>query len=181
MPNVSIAQAPPLELVDRLRSILGSLVLPLIVIATLALSACSEDPKTGPVPIKFGRDTCDFCRMIISDPRFAAQVRGGPGHKAYKFDDIGEALVYLSQQPWKDEPAVEIWVMDLDTGKTWLKAKEAQFVPARISPMGFNYGAVTQSRPGAMPFETFRETAMKSKAAELCLTDPNAASKVQKP
>lgn len=153
----------------------------LAIFLTLILAACSEEPPTGPVPIKYGRDTCDFCRMIISDPRFATQVRGGPGHKAYKFDDIGEALVYLSLQPWKDEANVEIWVMDVDKGKTWLAAKDAHFVPVGISPMGFNYGAISKPRAGSLPFPEFREKAMKSKAAELCLSSSSAGEKVHKP
>jgi copper chaperone NosL len=35
--------------------------------------------------------------MIISDKRFAAQIRDPQG-KAWKFDDIGCAMFWLSQQ-----------------------------------------------------------------------------------
>jgi nitrous oxide reductase accessory protein NosL len=137
--------------------------------AALLLAACGSEPATGPVPITYGRDTCDFCRMIISDPRFAAQVRGGPGHKAYKFDDAGEALIWLGTQAWKEDANVEIWVMDMTSGKQWLDARKASYVSVKMSPMGFNYGAVMQSRPDAIPFEDFRKVIMKSPAAALCL------------
>lgn len=151
---------------------LGRLVALLLV---LVLSACSGDPPTGPVPIKYGRDTCDFCRMIISDPRFAAQVRGGPGHKAFKFDDLGEGLVWLGMQAWKDEANVEIWVNDMATGKTWLDARQAYYVPVKMSPMGFNYGALTQSKAGALSFEDYRKVIAKSPAALLCAQQKTAA------
>lgn len=139
------------------------------VLILAGLAACSGDPPTGPVEIKFGRDTCDFCRMIISDPRFASQVRGGPDHKAFKFDDLGEALVFLSLQPWRDEAGVEIWVMDMTTGKAWLNAREAHYVTVGMSPMGFNYGAIREPRPGSIPFAEFHKKAMSSLAAALCL------------
>ena len=150
-----------------MRSIGRNFLLALLGMALL-LAGCSEEPKTGPVAIKYGRDTCDYCRMIISDPRFAAQVRGGPGHKAYKFDDVGEGVVWLDMQPWKDDANVEVWVMDMTSGKTWLDARQAHFVPVKMSPMGSNHGAVAQSRPGAITFEEFRKTVRKNAGAILC-------------
>ena len=147
----------------------------LLAAVTLLLAGCSDEPATGPVPIKYGRDTCDFCRMVISDPRHAAQIRGGPGHKAYKYDDLGEGLLHLARQSWKDDADVEIWVMDMTTGKTWLEARKAFYVPVRQSPMGFNYGAIAEPKPGALSFEEFRKTSAKSAAAAFCATPRTAA------
>ncbi len=160
----------------RRSDLAGLVVLALV----LLLSACSGDPPTGPVPIKYGRDTCDFCRMVISDPRFAAQVRGGPGHKAYKFDDIGEGLVWLGMQAWKDDANVEIWVNDMATGKTWLDARLAYYVQVKMSPMGFNYGALKQSKPGALSFDEYRKVISKSPAALLCAQQRTASQEVTK-
>ena len=147
----------------------------LALLVAVLVTACSGDPPTGPVPIKYGRDTCDFCRMIISDPRFAAQIRGGPGHKAYKFDDLGEGLVWLGTQAWKDDGNVEIWVNDMATGKTWLDARQAHYVQVKMSPMGFNYGAIMQSKPDALSFEEYRKVIAKSPAALLCAQQKTAA------
>jgi nitrous oxide reductase accessory protein NosL len=132
------------------------------------------------VPIKYGRDTCDFCRMVISDPRYAAQVRGGRGHKAYKFDDLGEGLVWLGTQTWQDDANVEIWVNDMATGKTWLDARQAYYVPVKMSPMGFNYGALAQSKPGALNFEEYRKAILKSPAALLCVQHRTASKEQAK-
>ena len=143
--------------------------LPLALALLLALTACSGDPPTGPVEIRYGRDTCDLCHMIISDPRFAAQIRGGPGHKAYKFDDIGDGLLFLARQDWKDAPGVEIWVMDVDTGTRWLDARKAFYVPGMQSPMAHGFGAVSDQRPGAVTYEEMRERALKRAARAYCL------------
>ncbi|MEW5964240.1 MAG: protein NosL [Pseudomonadota bacterium] len=141
----------------------------LVLVLALVLAACTSDPPTGPVEIRYGRDTCDLCHMIISDPRFASQIRGGPGHKAYKFDDIGDALLFLARQPWKDDANVEIWVMDVDTGKTWLDARKAFYLPGMASPMAHGFGAVPDQRPGTVPFEEMRSRAAKRAARAYCL------------
>jgi len=139
--------------------------------AGLAVSACSDEPSTGPVEIHYDRDTCDFCRMIISDPRFAAQIRGGPGHKAYKFDDIGDALLFLDRQPWKDEAGVEFWVMDVETGKTWLDARKAHYMSGLQSPMAHGFGALPAPRTGSVDFETMRKKAAERSSRVYCLPD----------
>lgn len=50
----------------------------------LALVAC----QAGPDPISVGTDTCDRCRMLISDVRFAGEYVS-PG-KVAKFDSLDE-------------------------------------------------------------------------------------------
>ena len=54
------------------------------------LSGCKKDNwPDSMVEIKWDRDTCVRCSMVISDRRFAAQLRGGPENTAFKFDDPG--------------------------------------------------------------------------------------------
>ena len=53
--------------------------------------------------------------MMLSDPRFAAQIRYFPQDKrskVVKFDDFGCAMLWLEDQPWKQDQATEIWVAD---------------------------------------------------------------------
>lgn len=143
----------------------------LLGVATILLAACSSEPPTGPVQIRYGRDTCGFCGMIISDPRYAVQIRGGAGHKAHKFDDIGDALIFLDRQTWKDEPQVEIWVMDVEKGKTWLDARKAFYLGGLQSPMAHGYGAFPEKRPGAVDFEVMRALSKKRSAKLYCMPE----------
>ncbi len=136
----------------------------------VAVSACSDEPATGPVPIAYGRDGCDLCGMIISDPRFAAEIRGGADHKAYKFDDIGDAVHFLARQSWKDEPTVEIWVMDVETGKVWLDARKARFVEGMQSPMAHGFGAVADERAEAVSFDDMQRKVLARRASNFCAT-----------
>ncbi len=124
----------------------------------LALTACQKDK--GPVEIIYGRDTCEMCGMIISEPRFAAEVRVVSDNKTHKFDDIGCAVNWLELQGVGLLGAKEIWVMDNDNGKTWLDARRAFYRKGR-SPMNYNFAAVAAPRQGAVDFMTMRKQALK--------------------
>ena len=52
----------------------------------VALVACRR--AEGPEPIAFDRESCAHCRMLISDPAFAAQLQTEDG-QVFDFDDPG--------------------------------------------------------------------------------------------
>ncbi len=121
----------------------------------LLLSACSGKPDTGPVDIKWDRDTCARCSMVLSDRLHSAQVRATPvpgkRSKVYLFDDIGCALIWLEDKPWRDDPKTEIWVNDQHTGE-WLDARSAHYVPGQITPMEYGLGAQSRAEEGSLDF-----------------------------
>ena len=119
---------------------------------SVLLGGCGGEPETGPVAVEWDRDTCERCRMLISERGFAAQVRGGPDHRAYKFDDFGDAVLWLREQRWRDDPGVEIWVADYHTGE-WLDARTAKFISGLKSPMSFGLGAVPDQAHGTLDFD----------------------------
>ena len=117
----------------------------LMVGAVLALAACWGEEKSGPVDIHWDRDVCELCRMFISDPRFAAEVRGGEKNKIYKFDDIGCAINWLNDQHWAGDQTAEIWAAEATSTREkviWLKAREARYVKGELTPMNYGYSAV---------------------------------------
>jgi len=130
----------------------------------LALSACKKsDWPEGMVEIKWDRDVCPRCSMVISDRRFAAQLRGGPKNMAVKFDDIGCFTIWirdnLKNHPWLDDPATRMWVADVTSkGKEviWLDPRKVQYI-TRTSPMGYNFGAVAYPQMGSLDFESMRQ------------------------
>lgn len=125
-----------------------------VFLAALVLGGCSGDTGTGPVEVKWDRDTCERCRMVLSDRLHSAQVRGGPaGEKArvYKFDDFGCAVLWLEQQPWKDSAATEFWVADHRTG-AWIDARSAFYVTGHTTSMEYGLGAQTDPAAGALSY-----------------------------
>lgn len=133
------------------------------------LAGCFEEP-TGPAEIRYDRDVCEICRMIISDPRFAAQVRGGEHMDVWKFDDIGDALHWLKEQPWRDDPKTEIWVTDYDHPGEWLDARKAHYVSGVVSPMDYGFGAVGDSRDGAVDFAAMQAAVIERGLTSRCDT-----------
>lgn len=129
-------------------------------LAALPLLGACKEQKEGPEEIHWGRETCAICGMIISDPRFAAEIRGGEDRALLKFDDIGDAVHWMSIQPWKDAPETEFWVMDSNTGTDWLDARKAFYHTDAVSPMDYGYRAVPTQEPGTVDFATMYQGAL---------------------
>jgi copper chaperone NosL len=98
---------------------------PLLAAALLAatfLPSCSEAPA-GPAELDTKHEQCAFCRMGVSDRRFAAQVTA-PGAQPKFFDDAGCLRDWLKEPtemaPWT------AWVSDHRT-KTFVPAATAVF------------------------------------------------------
>lgn len=109
---------------------------------TLACSlwlGCTGSGADGPAEIKFDRDACVACGMIISDRHYAAQVRGPRGGPA-KFDDLGCALLWLSRQSFAGDPATRIWVAHSRDG-SWLDGRKARYQGGKTTPMGYGFAA----------------------------------------
>ncbi len=127
----------------------------LVLMLILPAVGCSRDPGTGPVEVKWDRVACERCRMVLSDRRHAAQIRfTDPGGRSriMVFDDIGCAVIWLDDKPWKSAPTTEIWVNDHRNGD-WIDARSAFYVGGQLTPMEYGLGAQTEPASGAITFE----------------------------
>ncbi len=100
-------------------------------VSLLTLAACGGSAD-GPAPIDTKNDACSWCRMSVSDLRFAAQLTA-PGHEPKFFDDAGCLRDWLKAPreagPWT------AWVADHRT-KDWVAAKDALFTRVAVqTPM----------------------------------------------
>lgn len=154
------------------RHVLG--LVPGLALTTIGLGACS-DSGTGPAAVRWGKEYCDYCGMIVDDPRFAAQVRQKPGAKAWKFDDLGDGVLWLAKQSWAAEPTVEFWVGDVEKG-VWLDGRNAWFLDGKKSPMGHNLGAVPEQRPGAMTYAQMTKLVLAKGSTSRCETPEEGKS-----
>lgn len=123
-----------------------------------ALAACSGDPGTGPLDVKWDRFTCERCRMVLSDRKHSAQVRIPQAEgrsKVLFFDDIGCAVVWLEDKPFRDDPKTEIWVTDWRSG-AWIDARKAFYLAGQVTPMEYGLGAQSEPDPQAIDFAAAR-------------------------
>lgn len=128
------------------------------------LAACGGPAgwPEGMTEIKWDRDVCVRCSMVISDRRFAAQLRGGARDTVFKFDDVG-CLVFwlrdkLAEHPWMADAATRMWVADAASradAVKWLDPRKAHYI-GKSSPMGYNFGAVSAPLAGSMDFAQMR-------------------------
>jgi nitrous oxide reductase accessory protein NosL len=150
------------------RNFLGRLGLGGLLLTPLAaaLSGCGSKGgwPDGMAEIKWDRDTCARCSMVISDRRFAGQVRGGPENTVFKFDDPGCLAFFLAEKagkyPWLADAATKMWVADFNSKSreemVWLDPRRAYYV-TRTSPMGYNFAAVAAPLAGALDFTDMRQ------------------------
>ncbi|MDE0290997.1 MAG: nitrous oxide reductase accessory protein NosL [Candidatus Dadabacteria bacterium] len=108
----------------------------------LLLASCGENNISGPVEIRYGQDMCERCKMIISEERFSAQLILN-SRNIYKFDDIGEMILYASESKISPETS-EMYVKDFDTGK-WLASDEAIYVTVENIKTPMDFGIVALS------------------------------------
>ena len=122
---------------------------------SLVLPACSGEPETGPVEVKWDQDNCERCRMMLSDRNFAAQIRYFPEDKrsrVVKFDDIGCAVLWIKDQQWNNDPKTQIWVVDHSSGE-WIDARKATYLRKNNSPMGYDLGAQSETDSDGLNFD----------------------------
>lgn len=101
----------------------------------LILSGCARQPE----PIEYGNDVCDFCRMNITDNKFAAELITKKG-KVYKFDSI-ECLFQFKQNAIEDKDNIHSeWVNDFSNPGVLINLKSSFFLKSDVfrSPMGMN-------------------------------------------
>ena len=113
---------------------LARAVRPAALAALLALAACAPE---GPAAVAFDRVACAHCRMLVSDPRFAAQLTLESGEVLF-YDDPGCLLLDRVERARKTRAA---WFHD-SAGEGWLAEAEVAFVRGAETPMGYGYAAV---------------------------------------
>ena len=100
--------------------------------------------STGPEPNVYGRDTCARCRMHLSQPGFAGELRSRDGQLT-KYDDIG-CMVHAMLAMHDEIP--EAWVEDRGSGK-FLPLLVASLVRAERAETPMGYGIVAFEDAGA--------------------------------
>jgi copper chaperone NosL len=93
-------------------------------IAMMIVLANCQSATLEPIAIE-PNDMCAFCRMSISEKRYAAELIGEDG-EASKFDDIG-CMANFKKQKKNDDSIRASFVMDFET-REWLKAEDAFYV-----------------------------------------------------
>ncbi len=117
-------------------------------VSALLLWACNG--RVEPVDPIWGKQACESCRMLVSDPLYAAELVDDGGQHHF-FDDIGCLDAYLVEHRRLTPRAM--WVR---SGSRWVDAVSARYTSGAASPMA--YGFVAQE-PGPLDFASVRRAA----------------------
>jgi copper chaperone NosL len=117
----------------------------------LAFFACEPTPQ----PIQVGQDNCAYCKMLIVDDRYGAEIVSRKG-KVFKYDSIECMTAALLRQDIPEDKVHTILVVDFEKPGNLLPVSQAVFVRSRTlrSPMGLNLSA-------------FQDTAIAERIMEL--------------
>jgi hypothetical protein len=102
-------------------------------------------------PIAWNRQACGHCRMLIGEPRHAAQLITLDGD-VLSFDDPGCALRYLADH----RPAIHrLWFHHARDDR-WLAAGDVAFLTGTTTPMASGLAAIDRGTPGAIDLAAAR-------------------------
>ncbi|MEJ7738706.1 MAG: nitrous oxide reductase accessory protein NosL [Chitinophagaceae bacterium] len=116
----------------------NKLSLLIIGLITILLNGCNTDPEQ----IRTGKDTCEFCKMTISDNRFGAEIVTKKS-KVYKFDDEHCVMAFLNSKKVAQQDIGEIYFTDFSSPHKLINVNDAHFLqsPGLKSPMNGNIAA----------------------------------------
>ncbi|WMJ72323.1 nitrous oxide reductase accessory protein NosL [Cytophagaceae bacterium ABcell3] len=100
---------------------------------------------TEPQPINYGFDSCEHCKMIISDARYGTEAVSSKG-KIYKFDSI-ECLGSWVNETEDSKQMAMLLVTSFDNPETLIEIDQATFLHSEglPSPMGLFLTAFSDS------------------------------------
>ncbi len=104
---------------------------PFALAAALVLATSCENTSKPQEPI-WGKQACAHCAMILSDPRFGAQLTTEVGDRLF-FDDPGCMAAHLHDRP------LAVRAMWVHLGSRWIDAKTARFRTGVQSPMDYGF------------------------------------------
>ena len=113
-----------------------------LLLGAVLSAGCATDAGQ-PKDAAWGKQPCEECAMLLSDPHHGAQLVTTDGERLY-FDDLGCMAEWSIEHPRQAERQ---WVRTEDT-QQWILAEHARFQRGRQSPMGF--GLVASSDAGEM-------------------------------
>lgn len=118
----------------------------------LIINACNKEAE----PINYGQDECEFCKMIVMDKRYGAELVTDKA-KIFKFDSIECLIGYLQNKNITKENYSSVWVGNYANPGSLIDAEKATYLKNDEirSPMGLNVLAVETKERYDKVYEQF--------------------------
>jgi len=138
----------------------------LLMLLVLSFLGCEKENVKGPHKIHYDRDMCTECKMVISDRNYAVQIVNPIKNKAYNFDDIGCAIIWMDKSTEKWLDTAPMYIADQKTSKL-IPSREVYWAKGFTTPMDFGFAAFKVKPEGKTYdfLEVYRDV-MQSKNAK---------------
>ncbi|RMH72783.1 MAG: nitrous oxide reductase [Gemmatimonadetes bacterium] len=110
-----------------------------LLILLMVVTGCSPSP----VPINYGEESCDYCKMIIMQPKYGTELLTRKG-KIYTFDSVECLVAFYLKEEVPHAEIHSLWVPDFDSPAVeFLDATTAVYLRSENlrSPMGLHLTA----------------------------------------
>lgn len=109
-------------------------------ISMIIFTGCNTEPQA----IYIGKDNCEFCKMMISDSRFGAEIVTTKS-KVYKFDDAHCILAFVKSNKIIQTEIAGVYFTNFNTPHELIRSDKAYLLqsPHLKSPMNGNIAAFT--------------------------------------
>lgn len=110
----------------------------IVLLTIITLASCGSEPE----PINYGHDDCEFCRMLITDNKYGAELVTDKG-KIYKFDSIECMIEFSLVKNTLGDTNNKLLITDFDNPGNLVDARNSFYVKNDNfrSPMGLNVTA----------------------------------------
>jgi len=111
----------------------------MLVVSTVFISSCNTEPD----PIMVSVDQCFYCKMMVSDVKFGAEIITVKGKKI-KFDDAHCVLAFINTKMIQPTEIKEVYLTDFSAlNHPLIKATDALLLQSDLfkSPMNGNIAA----------------------------------------
>ncbi len=109
-----------------------------VLVTLITLASCGSEPE----PINYGHDECEFCRMLITDTKYGAELVTDKG-KIYKFDSIECMIEFSLVKNTLGDTNNKLLITDFNNPGNLVDARNSFYVKNDKvrSPMGLNVTA----------------------------------------
>jgi copper chaperone NosL len=109
-----------------------------VLLAIITLASCGSEPE----PINYGHDECEFCRMLVTDNKYGAELVTDKG-KIYKFDSIECMIEFSLVKNTLGDTNNKLLITRFDNPDNLVDARNSVYVKNDKfrSPMGLNVTA----------------------------------------
>ena len=119
----------------NLLTVTGAII---VLLSLLIIPSCGSEPE----PIDYGHDECEFCRMLITDDKYGAELVTDKG-KLYKFDSMECMVGFSLVKNTLGDTNNKLLITDFKSPGNFIDARNSFYVKNDQfrSPMGLNVTA----------------------------------------